>query len=115
MKKEFKSLLPTAIALMIVFGIAVHDTKLDSLTKMALAIPLFVITYEGANMIALAGLAGDAHTHVEKASFERTASKATSWMPKVGTRQNEDKKYRSNKSKQRNQPPFDDYGLPALA
>lgn len=115
MKKQLKKLLPTALTLMILLGIALHDTKLDNLTKMALAIPIFVVTYEGANILALAGLAGDAHTHVERASVERTASKATSWTPNLGSRKNRDKKYRLNNSVQKGHHPFDNYTLPVLA
>lgn len=115
MKKQLRSLLPTLIALLTVTGIALHDTKLDSLTRIALAIPIFVVTYEGANMLALAGLSGDAHTHVERASVERTASKATAWTPNLGSRKNQDKRYRLNGRVQKGHHPFDNYTLPVAA
>lgn len=115
MKKQFRSLLPTAIALLTVTGIALHDSKLDSLTKIALAIPVFVVSYESANMLALAGLAGDAHTHVERVSVERTASKSTSWTPNLGSRKNQDKKYRLNNRVQKGHHAFDNYHLPVIA
>ncbi len=115
MKKQLRNLLPTAITLMIVFGIALHDTKLDNITKMALAIPIFVVTYESANILALAGLGGDAHTHVERVSVERTASKATSWTPSLGSRKDQDMKYRLNNSVQRGHHPFDNYNLPVFS
>lgn len=115
MKNELKSLLPTAIAVMVVLGIALHDTKLDSLTKIALAIPILAVTYEGANMLALAGIGGDAHTHVERVSVEKTAARATSWTPNLGSRKNQDKKYRLNTRVQKGHHAFDNYNLPVVA
>lgn len=115
MKKQLKTLLPSAVALLTLAGIAVHDTKIDALTKFAIALPVIVATYEGAQSLTLLGLSSDAHTHVERASGERPTAKDASWMPKVTPRQNEDKKYRLNKAKQGNNPPFDDYGFPAIA
>lgn len=114
MKKQLKTVVPSAIALLTLAGIAVHDTKIDALTKFAIALPVVVATYEGAQALTLLGLGGDPHTHVERASGER-ASKDASGMPRVTPRQNEDKKYRLNKAKQGNNPPFDDYGFPAVA
>lgn len=115
MKKQLRSFVPTLVALLTVTGIALHDTKIDSLTKIALAVPIFVVSYESANMLALAGLAGDAHTHVESVSVARTASKATSWTPNLGSRKNQDKKYRLNNRVQKGHHPFDNYNMPLFA
>lgn len=115
MNNQTKKFLPVIIALVTVLGIAIHDTKIDSLTKFALAIPVFIASYEGANMLAMMGLAGDAHTHVESISVERTASRNTSLMPKTPTRHNEEKKYRLQKNVPKGHHAFDNYNLPLVA
>ena len=115
MQKQFKSLLPTVIALLTVTGIAVHDTKIDSLTKFALAVPVAIVTYEGTRSLMLLGLGGDAHTHVERVSIDQRANRSTALMPKLGSRKNEDKKYRLNKSVQKGYHAFDNYSLPLVA
>ena len=115
MQKHLKTLLPTVVAILTVTGIVLHDTKIDSLTKFALAIPVAIVAYEGSRSLMLLGLGGDAHTHVERASIDQRANRSTSLMPKLGSRKNEDKKYRMNKSVQQGYHAFDSYNLPLVA
>jgi hypothetical protein len=115
MKTDTRKYVAAAVALVTVLGIAVHDTKIDSLTRFALAIPVFAIAYEGASMLAMLGLSGDAHTHVERVSVERSADRNTSLMPKTPTRHNEDKKYRMQKRVPRGHQAFDNYYMPLFS
>ncbi len=67
------------IAIVISFGVLVHDTKIDQATTLALALPLGVTL----TLASLPELKTDAHTHVERASFERSVH-ATNGMPPRG-------------------------------
>lgn len=97
------------IALLVVAGLAVHDTKLDKLTVLAIAIPTTIATLQGSHLLLLAS---DAHTHVERVSFGNAAGKKVLFAPWL-TRSNEDR-YRRNRATKGNQP-FEDYHLPVTA
>ena len=101
------------VAIATLAGLALHDTKLDTMTTFALAVPVAVATYEGANLMLQLG--GDSHTHVESVSLSRIASKNTSLNPWLPSRHNEDKRYRLQKNVPRGRHPFDNYTLPVLA
>lgn len=97
------------VALATITGLTVHDTKLDALTVIAIAIPVTIASYEGAHMLLHAS---EAHTHVERISVGEAASKSTSLAPWL-TRNGDDRyrRHRANRSGQ----PFEDYHLPATA
>lgn len=109
MKRYITHLLPPLVALITVLGIAVHDTKIDTMTKIAIALPAMMASFEGAHTLLHAG---EAHTHVEKVSVSETAGRFTVRTPSLFARQFEDKKYVNN-SKIRGHHPFDDCLLPA--
>lgn len=108
MKYYITHFLPPLVALITVFGIAVHDTKIDTMTKLAIALPAVMASFEGAHTLLHSG---EAHTHVEKVSVSEVAGKFTVRTPSLFTRQIEDKKYVMN-SKIRGHHPFDDCLLP---
>lgn len=112
-KQSLINRLSIAIAVMTFLGIALHDTKIDKFTAMAIAVPVVMAAYESAHF--LHALGGEGHTHVEKISVEKTVSKNTSWTPRLQTRQFEDKKYRLSNNVQKGHHPFDNYNLPVIA
>ncbi len=98
------------VALVTILGIAVHDTKIDSLTATMVA-PLAVFAaYEGIGLSLI--LAGDPHTHSEAGSFSRVAQQSTSWNPRLPTRHGRTKKYMMQKYTPKGNQPFDVYELP---
>lgn len=103
-----KFLLPF-VALATIMGLTVHDTKLDALTVVAIAIPVTIASYEGMHLLLHAS---EAHTHVERISVGEAASKSTSLAPWL-TR-NGDDRYRRNRANKGGQP-FEDYHLPVRA
>ena len=102
--------LPAFIAVLTFFGIALHDTKLDSMTTLAIAIPVAAMTFEAAHMLGV----GEAHTHVEKVSVDRIAGRFTSQLPRVRF-DSDDKKYRLAKHNLSGHNAFDDYLFPVGA
>lgn len=112
-EKTTTKYLSVIVAAMTFVGIALHDTKLDTMTRFAIALPAMVATYEGAQMLHLFG--GDAHTHVEKVSVSNLAGKHTAYMPRVQIRRDETKKYRFNSGEPKGRYAFDNYNLPIIA
>ena len=90
-------------------GIALHDTKLDTMTKFMIAVPIAMTTFEAAHLT----LGGDSHTHVERVSASQFANRSTSLNPKLPSRL--EKKYHLTSSVQKGHHPFDNYMLPVLA
>ena len=109
-KQTFINRLSLTIAVMTFFGIAIHDTKIDKFTAMAIAVPVVMAAYEGAHL--LHALGGDSHTHVDRISVEKTANKNTSMPPQLGARRFKDKKYRLDANVTKGHHPFDNYNLP---
>ncbi len=85
-------LISALIAVMTFVGLALHDTKLDSMTSFAIAVPVAAASYEGSAML----LAHEAHTHVERVSVDNIAGRYISQLPKLG--QNDEKKYRLSRA-----------------
>lgn len=98
---------------MTLFGLALHDTKVDTMTTFALALPAAIVAYEGASVML--HLSGDAHTHVESVSLRQIAQKHTSLNPLLPPRHSENKGYRLQKGVPKGHHPFDNYNLPVLA
>ena len=109
-KQTFINRLSLTIAVMTFLGIAIHDTKIDKFTAMAIAVPVVMAAYEGAHL--LHGLGGDSHTHVDRISVEKTANKNTSMPPQLGARRFKDKKYRLDANVTKGHHSFDNYNLP---
>lgn len=112
-KQSFINRLSIAIAVMTFVGIAIHDTKIDKFTAIAIAVPVVMAAYEGAHL--LHALGGDSHTHVDRISVEKTANKNTSMPPQLGARRFKDKKYRLDANVTKGRHPFDNYSLPITA
>ncbi|HEY1085903.1 MAG TPA: hypothetical protein VGE34_04240 [Candidatus Saccharimonadales bacterium] len=108
---NFTKRISIIVAFVTFMGLALHDTRLDTLTKLAIALPAVIATYEGVQMLHLFG---DAHTHVERVSLDRAANRSTSKQPALQTRGNEDKKYRLQNGVPKGHHPFDNYTLPMI-
>lgn len=108
MKKYTIHLLPSCLALITMLGIAVHDTKFDTMIRLAIAIPVAFTTFEAAQSLTHTS---DLHTHVDKVSVKKSVSKYTYRTPSICSRNSDDKRYRMN-NKIRGQNPFDDCLLP---
>lgn len=105
--------LSIVVAVLTFVGIALHDTKLDTLAKFAIALPAIMASYEGASL--LSALHADSHTHVERVTGQDLASKTTKSMPRIHVRRDEVKKYRNQNGDPKGRGATNDYYLPALA
>jgi hypothetical protein len=110
-KLSFINQLTIVVTLATLFGVVVHDTKVDQFTAHLLAVPAVIATYEGANALKLS----DSHVHVEIMSMSQVIRNLNGKMPSLATRMIEDKKYRMPKSVVRGHHAFDNYNLPVLA
>lgn len=113
MRFKNSKFLSASVAVMTLFGLALHDTKVDTMTTFALALPAAIVAYEGASVML--HLSGDAHTHVESVSLRQIAQKHTSLNPLLPPRHSENKGYRLQKGVPKGHHPFDNYNLPVLA
>lgn len=113
MKQKTLNRLSVLVAVMTFVGIALHDTKIDKLTAIAIATPVIVAAYEGAHLMQ--ALRGESHTHVERVSVDKTANRNTSWLPHLQTRKSEDDRYKSDAKNNEGYHPFDDHILPIAA
>lgn len=98
------------IAIITMLGLALHDTKIDKFATIAM-VPVMIASYEGLGTL----LHGEAHTHVEHVSVQKTANKATSLLPHLQSRQNEDTRYRMGKRSGKGRHLFDNPSLPIVA
>lgn len=105
-------IIPAFIALMTLFGIALHETKLDAMTSLSAALPAIVASYGTASI--LMQLSGNEHTHVERVSVENVVGRLTSHNPLTPTRHGDNKKYRMQKNVPKGRHPFDNYSLPVI-
>jgi hypothetical protein len=104
--------LPILLSLSTMFGILVHDTKIDQFTTSLLATPAIVATYDGVNsMLKL----GDQHTHIERVTVSQLTRSLALENPRLQPRGQEDKKYVLQKNVARGHHPFDNYNLPVIA
>lgn len=102
---------PILISLSTMFGVLVHDTKIDQMTTGLLAVPAIIASYEGINS---AIKMSDPHTHVERVSVSQFARAFAAEVPRTQVRQDE-KKYRLEKNVVKGHHPFDNYSLPMIA
>ena len=99
------------VALLTFVGIALHDTKIDKLTTLAVALPVIAAT-EGVKLLHLMG--GDAHTHVERVSVKDTAKKNTGELPRVQVRREEARKDHGHNEEQKGTLGKPEYYMPVL-
>ena len=71
------------LALFTAVGVLVHDTKLDQAATIALSIPIGLSVGAAASTVKLKG---DAHTHVERAAFDKSAKTANGMPPRGDNR-----------------------------
>jgi len=104
--------LPILLSLSTLFGVLVHDTKIDQFTTAYLAPPALVMSTEGANN----GLKlGDPHTHMERVALSQLTRSLALESPRMQPRTQEDKKYVLQRNVVRGHHPFDNYNLPVIA
>jgi hypothetical protein len=92
-------------------GVLVHDTKIDRAAAVALAAPAIMASYDAPNKVISFG--GDAHTHVERASFAGAMNTLSGHTPSVQPR-SDDKKHLMQKHVARGHHAFDNYNLPIV-
>ena len=102
--------LSVPIAIITMVGLAMHDTKIDKLATIAM-VPVIIASYEGLGVL----LHSEAHTHVEHVSVQKTANQATSLLPHLQARHNEDTRYRMGKRNNKGRHAFDNPALPVIA
>jgi len=93
------------VALLTFVGIALHDTKVDRMAMLAIALPVIAAT-DGAYLLMSAD---GSHTHVEKVSIKHNA------MAQLHARQGKDRKYRMQKNASPNGEELNGYYLPVTA
>lgn len=71
-----------SLAVVTALGVLVHDSKLDQAATVALAIPFGMTLAMGHTT----ELKSEGHTHVERASFERTTKQVNSIPPRINER-----------------------------
>jgi len=114
MKTPVNSKLITAsVALMTLFGLALHETKLDVMASLSAVLPAVVASYGTASIMMQ--LSSNDHTHVERVSVENVVGRLTSLNPLTPTRHGDDKKYRMQKNIPKGHHPFDNYSLPVIS
>jgi hypothetical protein len=92
------------------FGVIIHDTKIDQLTT-ALAVPAVIASYEG---VTGAIKNTDPHTHVERMSLSQYVRGMSSDNPRIQPRLSEEKKYALQKNVMKGHHAFDNYYLPMI-
>ncbi len=88
--------LPLLMTAAMMFGIVAHDTSLERVATIAVAVPAVAVTY--GSIEALANLnTQPLHTHIEQAGFNNTAG-FNSAQPRVLPRDDENSNGRKRKS-----------------
>lgn len=104
--------LPILLSLSTMFGVLVHDTKVDQFTTSLLAVPTIVVTYDGVNNVLKQS---DSHTHTERMVLSQLTRSLALENPRMQPRGYEDKKYVLQRNVIRGHHPFDNYNLPIVA
>lgn len=96
-------------ALTTLFGVLVHDTKLDKATTIALTVPFALMSYElGAQA---SKLSSEGHTHVERVSLSNAVRDLQNATPRIQPR-DDNKKSSLPKNVVRGVHAFDGYYMP---
>jgi len=72
------------VAIVTTLGIVLHDTKFDKAATLALSLPAMALSLGAA--AHLPSLQGEAHTHVERAAFDKSARATQGVPPRDDTR-----------------------------
>lgn len=91
MLQIIKSIPPVLITLITMFGVLMHDTRMD---KVSVAIALPVIAVGSAAALEKA-ITPNYHTHVERASLERASFRSS--LPNMQPPRDDDRRYIQNK------------------
>ena len=102
--------LSVLISLSTLFGVVMHDTKIDQMTTTILAAPAALASYEGATNV----LSKMDHTHAERVSVTELGRSLAYESPRTQVR-NDIRKHIMQKNVMRGHHPFDNYSLPILA
>jgi len=94
------------------FGVLVHDTKIDQFTTAYLAVPSIASSYDGSNPPLKLG---DPHTHTERVALSQLTRSLALESPRMQPRSQEDKKYVLQRNVARGHHAFDNYNLPVIA
>ena len=74
------------LALSTTLGVLIHDTKIDKATAVALSIPVLAASASINMGKAHSKLAGEAHTHVERASLSNAVRDLQPGTPRIQPR-----------------------------
>jgi hypothetical protein len=91
-------------------GVFVHDTRIDKATLTVLSGPTVGTNSEAS--IKLVNHATDSHTHVERHTLSQSLHELKTDNPRIQPRNNNEKKYVSQKNFGFGHNPFDSYALP---
>lgn len=108
----FLNPLPVLISLSTMFGIVVHDTKIDQLTVAIVTVPAVVASYDIASKVINPA---DGHTHSERMSLSQMVRDINNDNPRTTPRNQEKKrKYLMQRNVPRGRHAFDNYNLPIV-
>lgn len=93
------------------FGVVIHDTKVDQLTTTFLAAPAVIASYEG---VTGAIKTTDPHTHVERMSLSQFVRGMSTDNPRIQPRLSDEKKYALQRNVMKGHHAFDNYYLPII-
>lgn len=90
---SFISPIPIIVTFVTGFGVLVHDMHIDRMTTVAVGLPAIVASYG----VASGMIKSSDHTHVERVSFQKNLTLATSsTLPKIQPREDA-RRYIQNK------------------
>lgn len=89
-------------------GIVVHETKVDKLTTLALASPVYAAKKLSKGKL----LESMPHTHSDAGTFETSSREFRAKSPSIAPRRDRDERYRLQKNVPRGYHLFDSYHLP---
>lgn len=90
MLQIIKSIPPVLITLVTMFGVLMHDTRIDKVS-VALALPVIA----GSTAALEKAMTPNYHTHVERASLERASFRSS--LPNMQPPRDDDRRYIQNK------------------
>lgn len=102
--------LSIALSLSTATGVLVHDMRIDKVAATAFAAPALMVGYQAETH--LVNFATDLHTHSEGGSLSQAVNDLRAQSPRVQPRNNDEKKYLSQKNVGLGHEPCDSYHLP---
>lgn len=92
------------------FGVVMHDTKVDQMTTTYLTTPSLRASFDGSTNV----ISKMDHTHAERVSVSELSRSLAYESPRTQVR-NDQRKHILQKNVMRGHHPFDNYSLPILA